>query len=196
MAKVKLEIDLLKPRQDQIWLGFKRIDGSDDGKWLDIKYEKVPSYCLYCKMEGHYDSQCRTKIREERIKAQRKEHTRKEREQMKDKDNGGDFQTVFRKKGAKARLAQQNDQQTKNNTPEICYEDEQNENQDQINFAFEMEKGGKKRIGISIIEPLDNQRAHLVTEAPGKGKGKDDDIHTNNNFQVFTKVNNRKKRNG
>lgn len=55
MAKVKVEIDLLKPRLDRIWLGFKRLDGTDDGKWLDIEYEKVPSYCLYCKMQGHLE---------------------------------------------------------------------------------------------------------------------------------------------
>ncbi|KAM3322782.1 hypothetical protein P3S67_003933 [Capsicum chacoense] len=39
---------------------------------------------------------------------------------------------------------------------------------------------------------------HPVTEAPGKEKekGKADDIDTDNNFQVFTKVNKREKRNG
>ncbi|KAK4339973.1 hypothetical protein RND71_041435 [Anisodus tanguticus] len=50
VVKIKVEIDLLKQRIDQIWLGFKRLDGSDDGKWLDIEYKKVPSYCMYCKM--------------------------------------------------------------------------------------------------------------------------------------------------
>lgn len=55
VAKIKVEIDLLKSRTDQIWLSFKRLDGSDDRKWVDIKYEKVPSYCLYCKMQGHLE---------------------------------------------------------------------------------------------------------------------------------------------
>lgn len=32
MAKVKVEIELLKTKLDQIWLGFKRLYGSDDGK--------------------------------------------------------------------------------------------------------------------------------------------------------------------
>ncbi|MCE3052428.1 hypothetical protein HAX54_052599, partial [Datura stramonium] len=40
VAKVKVEIDMLKHRLDQIWLGYKRMDGTDDGKWLDIEYDK------------------------------------------------------------------------------------------------------------------------------------------------------------
>ncbi|PHT50048.1 Beta-galactosidase 16 [Capsicum baccatum] len=40
-AKVKVEIDLLKPRLDQIWLGFNWFDDTDDGKWLDIEYDKI-----------------------------------------------------------------------------------------------------------------------------------------------------------
>ncbi|KAF3658029.1 hypothetical protein FXO38_13423 [Capsicum annuum] len=42
VAKVKVEIDLLKPKLDPIWLSFKRPDGFEDGKWINIEYEKVP----------------------------------------------------------------------------------------------------------------------------------------------------------
>lgn len=98
VAKVKVEINLLKPKLDQIWLGYKRLDGSDDGKWLEIEYEKVSSYCLYCKMQVHHESQCRNNIRDERIKLQREEQTKKEENVNKDED---DFQTVKSKRGSK-----------------------------------------------------------------------------------------------
>ncbi|OIT22387.1 hypothetical protein A4A49_35610 [Nicotiana attenuata] len=73
VAKVKVEIDLLKPRLNELWLGFKRLDGSEDGEWLQIEYEDVPSYCNYCKLQGHNEIQCWTKARDERIKKQREE---------------------------------------------------------------------------------------------------------------------------
>lgn len=80
VTKFKVEIDLLKSRIDKIWLGFHRLDGSEDSKWLDIEYEKVPSYCLYCKMQGHLESQCRNKSWSDRVKAQKEEQNKKERE--------------------------------------------------------------------------------------------------------------------
>ncbi|XP_060180681.1 uncharacterized protein LOC132610402 [Lycium barbarum] len=61
IAKLKVEIDLLKPKQDQIWLGFNRLEGSEDGKWLNIEYEGVPSYCKFCFLQGHMEDQCRVK---------------------------------------------------------------------------------------------------------------------------------------
>lgn len=87
IAKVKVEIDLLKPRLDQILLGFKWFDGTDDGKWLDIEYDKVVRYCLYCKMQGHYESQCKNKIRDERTKAQKGFQISKEKDQDHRKEN-------------------------------------------------------------------------------------------------------------
>lgn len=52
---------------DQIWLSYKRIDGTNDGT-LDIKYEKVPNYCIYYKIQGNIKSQYWTKARQDRIK--------------------------------------------------------------------------------------------------------------------------------
>ncbi|XP_070014253.1 uncharacterized protein [Nicotiana sylvestris] len=53
VAKVKVEIDLLKPRLDKIWLGYKRLDGTDDGKWLDIEYEKEDQRSNERQRENH-----------------------------------------------------------------------------------------------------------------------------------------------
>lgn len=70
-AKIKVEIDLLKPSKDQIRLGFKRLDSNEeDGYWLDIEYEGAPSYCQYCCMQGHDILSCKNKNRDEEIQAQ------------------------------------------------------------------------------------------------------------------------------
>ncbi|XP_060210382.1 uncharacterized protein LOC132637284 [Lycium barbarum] len=82
VAKIKVKIDLLKPRLDQIWLGFNRLEGGEDGVWLDIEYKGVPSYCNYCCIQGHLESQCRKKARDDRIKAQKKEAEEKEKKKL------------------------------------------------------------------------------------------------------------------
>lgn len=106
VAKVKVEIDLLKPKLDQIWLGYNRLDSTEDGKWLDIECENVPSYYLYCKLQGHMESQCRNKIRDERIKTQKEEQRimKKERKENEGKADE-EFQIVTRKKGLKVQKA-------------------------------------------------------------------------------------------
>ncbi|OIT23354.1 hypothetical protein A4A49_28503 [Nicotiana attenuata] len=47
VAKIKVEINLLKPKLDQLWLALKGWN-----LWLDIEYEGVSFYCIYCKMQG------------------------------------------------------------------------------------------------------------------------------------------------
>ncbi|KAH0696662.1 hypothetical protein KY289_014144 [Solanum tuberosum] len=44
VARIKVEINLPKPKLDQLWLGFNRLDGGEDGVWLKF----VLSYCSYC----------------------------------------------------------------------------------------------------------------------------------------------------
>lgn len=38
VAKIKVEIDLLKPKLDELWLGFNTLDGKEGGVWLNIEY--------------------------------------------------------------------------------------------------------------------------------------------------------------
>ncbi|PHT27646.1 hypothetical protein CQW23_32751 [Capsicum baccatum] len=58
-AKVKVEIDLLKSRLDKIWLGFHQLDG--------FEY-------------GHQESRCGNKSTDDRIKAQKEEENKKQKE--------------------------------------------------------------------------------------------------------------------
>lgn len=48
MTKVKIKIDLIKARQDKIWMGYKRPYGNDNSEWLTVEYKGAPSYCQYC----------------------------------------------------------------------------------------------------------------------------------------------------
>lgn len=62
VAKLKVEVDLFKPRQDQIWVSFKILGSNEeDGYWLDIEYEDALAYCQYCLMQGHSQNSCRRK---------------------------------------------------------------------------------------------------------------------------------------
>nr|XP_018632189.1 uncharacterized protein LOC108948042 [Nicotiana tomentosiformis] len=59
MAKVRLEVDLLKPLLTSVWVG----DGDDDsplkGFEQKLEYENVPKYCKHCKKLGHSLINCR-----------------------------------------------------------------------------------------------------------------------------------------
>ncbi|KAH0969370.1 hypothetical protein GBA52_028740 [Prunus armeniaca] len=46
-ARVCVEIDLLKPRPNRIWLGM-----GAGGKWRKIIYERVPKFCSHCMLRG------------------------------------------------------------------------------------------------------------------------------------------------
>ncbi|WMV32820.1 hypothetical protein MTR67_026205 [Solanum verrucosum] len=71
VAKVRVQIDITKERPQHVWLGFSEKDPSL-GKWQIIDFEDVPSYCLYCKHQGHVFGECPVKERVEVIK-QKKE---------------------------------------------------------------------------------------------------------------------------
>ncbi|KAG5595093.1 hypothetical protein H5410_036325 [Solanum commersonii] len=67
VAKVRVQIDLTKDRPQHIWLGFSEKD-PNLGKWQIIEYEDVPSYCTYCKHQGHIVGECTQKNKDEETK--------------------------------------------------------------------------------------------------------------------------------
>lgn len=54
VARLQVELDLMKPRPDKIWIGM----GDSDGYWQKVEYEHVPEYCQHCWHVGHAASQC------------------------------------------------------------------------------------------------------------------------------------------
>ncbi|VFQ80908.1 unnamed protein product [Cuscuta campestris] len=61
VAKARVEIDLLKPRIEQIWIGFSDAPGEEDvGMFQPVEYERIPKYCTACFKQGHDNSTCNT----------------------------------------------------------------------------------------------------------------------------------------
>lgn len=54
MAKIQVEIDVLKPLPQKVWIGM----GSMNGFWQKIEAEKIPKYCTHCWHLGHQNSDC------------------------------------------------------------------------------------------------------------------------------------------
>lgn len=55
VARIQVELDVLKERPQQIWIGI----GHNDGFWQRVEYESVPSYCTHCWHIGHAEAFCR-----------------------------------------------------------------------------------------------------------------------------------------
>ncbi|XP_019191723.1 PREDICTED: ABC transporter F family member 4-like [Ipomoea nil] len=59
-ARARVEIDLLAPRVDEIFIGFSEDPGQEDlGYFQKVVYERVPHYCTTCYKQGHSSEVCR-----------------------------------------------------------------------------------------------------------------------------------------
>ena len=63
-ARVKVQVDLTKDRPPHIWMGHIG-ENITDGRWQKIEYDSIPDYCFYCKHQGHKESNCIFKQRDE-----------------------------------------------------------------------------------------------------------------------------------
>nr|GMC68963.1 TMV resistance protein N-like [Ipomoea batatas] len=59
VAKVRLEIDVTKPRLERIWIEVVNREGVVSGFWQRIEFLKVPIYCEDCSRFGHGRLTCR-----------------------------------------------------------------------------------------------------------------------------------------
>ena len=55
VARVCVEVDLLKKNPNRVWLNM----GQYEGRWQKIVYEKDLRYCTSCSKEGHAKSNCK-----------------------------------------------------------------------------------------------------------------------------------------
>lgn len=53
MAKVRVEIDLLKSQPELVFLGFENDNSPLRGHVQKLEYENIPRYYKYCKKLGH-----------------------------------------------------------------------------------------------------------------------------------------------
>ncbi|XP_070050930.1 uncharacterized protein [Nicotiana tomentosiformis] len=59
VAKVRIEIDLLKPQPESVYVGQIYDNAPQKGFVQKLKYEGIPKYCKYCKKLGHNLLNCR-----------------------------------------------------------------------------------------------------------------------------------------
>ncbi|OIT39728.1 PREDICTED: uncharacterized protein LOC109237715 [Nicotiana attenuata] len=169
VAKLKVEIDLLKPKQDQIWLGFNKLEGSEDGMWLDIEYDGVPSYCKCCLLQGHMEDQSRVK---------------KERDDKKlngenaNKGGGTQSEEMVQDKSSNVRREVGEPSNSKDsNQWEQPKKKKRSRNKNQVDNP-QVHKHNK---GIVIQEPDHQHHLTRAPEVPGKGKMVDESVEHQEN---------------
>ena len=54
VARVCVEVDLLKPLVSRVWIG----NGGQEGFWLNLDIEHLPAYCSGCFRQGHSKDDC------------------------------------------------------------------------------------------------------------------------------------------
>ncbi|OIT04497.1 hypothetical protein A4A49_17550 [Nicotiana attenuata] len=67
MAKVRVEIDLLKSQLESIWVGSEDEDSSLKGFVQKLEYEGIPKYCKHCTKLGHNMMNCRFLVKKSMI---------------------------------------------------------------------------------------------------------------------------------
>ncbi|KAG5599177.1 hypothetical protein H5410_030547 [Solanum commersonii] len=94
VAKVRVQIDLTKERPQHVWLGFSEKD-PNLGKWQVIEYEDVPSYCIYCKHQGHMIGECSQKEKDDETKKNKElEVNKKIQDKQQNQSSKGNQQQV------------------------------------------------------------------------------------------------------
>nr|GMD12985.1 calcium-dependent protein kinase 1-like [Ipomoea batatas] len=58
VARVRLEIDVLKQEMDRIWVEFVTDNGNFSGFWQPIVRERVLAHCRWCSRFGHREESC------------------------------------------------------------------------------------------------------------------------------------------
>ncbi|XP_059294680.1 uncharacterized protein LOC132047690 [Lycium ferocissimum] len=96
MAKVRVELDLLKPLVKSVWIGIEDDNVPLKGFEQKIEFENIPKYCKHCRKLGHNLIECRVlekkkqeelKEEEEKIAAHKNEASRKEQNVKKFEQN-------------------------------------------------------------------------------------------------------------
>lgn len=63
LAKVRVEVDLLKPLTKYVWVGHEGQRFSLKGHEQKLEYEGVPTFCRTCNLQGHDLLKCKVEAR-------------------------------------------------------------------------------------------------------------------------------------
>ncbi|WMV30446.1 hypothetical protein MTR67_023831 [Solanum verrucosum] len=89
MANVRVEVDLLKPRLNKVWVGLKHEGSPLTGFTQKVEYENIPKYCKHCKKLGQNMNDCWILERKRIIEAKR-ENTKAKRAEQGETSNAED----------------------------------------------------------------------------------------------------------
>ncbi|XP_070010002.1 uncharacterized protein [Nicotiana sylvestris] len=81
MTKVRIEIDLLKPQPENVYVGQIYEDSPQKGFVQKLEYEGIPKYCKFCKKLSHNMINCRV-LERKKIAEAREEEIRKGKDEL------------------------------------------------------------------------------------------------------------------
>lgn len=120
MAKIRVEVNLLKPLPESVWVGLECDDAPLKGYVQKLEYEGVPKYCKHCRKIGHYVKECRI-LERENIKEVEKQKERNNGNKNNDETDHGDEykgKNISQKESVQNKDNQGNDKDNKNDKQE------------------------------------------------------------------------------
>ncbi|XP_019264877.1 PREDICTED: uncharacterized protein LOC109242482 [Nicotiana attenuata] len=121
MAKVRVEVDLMKALPDSVFVGIKGDTTGLKGRDQKLEYEGVPAFCKTCKLQGHDYERCKVEARKrEQARAnQATENAKKKQDQARtnivgETGNKATEGTTINNTDNKAAEPAKNDTETKN----------------------------------------------------------------------------------
>ncbi|KAH0781472.1 hypothetical protein KY290_001070 [Solanum tuberosum] len=131
-ARVNVQVDLTQKRPSYIWMGYIGEDITD-GRWQKLEYDNIPNYCFYCKHQGHLESDCTIRQRDEDKKKKDMEAVRNKNYKEMDKNTQSKSQKEGdQKEGTNQQYNKQRDQEQKQYQQEDQWQTQKRRNNNQL----------------------------------------------------------------
>lgn len=158
MAKIRVEVDLLKPLPQSVFVVQEYEDSPLKGYTQKLEYEGVPKYCKHCRKIGHYMINCRA------LEKKKAENIQEEENQ----NQGIDHQSTKEQEGSKANESSNEKSQNLPN-PEITQK-QQNEEVNSNN-----KKDRKKKTKQKKPKKLPKKKSKVVFK-PSNSKRREESV--------------------
>ncbi|XP_060182548.1 uncharacterized protein LOC132612262 [Lycium barbarum] len=195
MAKVRVEVDLNKPKIDSVWIGIEDEDCPLKGFTQKFEYENVPKFCRHCKLIGHTILQCR---HAEKKKAEAKDNQKTEEvKEAGEKENDSHSEIQQSKDSSKDEAQVKNDGrkevENKNQKKEITENEQQAKEREEALTINERIKTKKKKNKVHFKNI--SGRSHKKEQGNNKEENGKEDITTDNEEEDTERKSNKRKKN-